>query len=310
MLTLTFLGVGSAFAKRNFQSNALIEAWSSDPDNQPEPDDTLLLDFGTTGPIALHHLKSEPGYGYLDASGRPGFAAIRRVFISHLHSDHVGGLEELAMRTRFSVPHAGEKPFRPQLIGTPELLQRLWEQTLRGGLGVLEGRSAGLEDYFHVQPLHPPGGGSPDCFMMLERYEFAVFPTHHIQMHHPHDWPSYGLVMRDVPTGEMVLYTGDTRFDFGNLGGRMSRARLIFHEVQLDPPAGATHASLPPAQRPPVVHSLLSELRTMPAEIRCKTLLYHYDDEWDDPCYDFVATEFAGFARPRHRYVLFSHTAR
>ena len=39
VLTLTFLGVGAAFAKRNFQSNALIEAWSTNPDEQ----DALLL---------------------------------------------------------------------------------------------------------------------------------------------------------------------------------------------------------------------------------------------------------------------------
>ena len=60
MLTLTFLGVGSAFAKRNFQSNALIEAWSTGPSTQPQPDDTLLIDFGGTGPLALHSLKGKP----------------------------------------------------------------------------------------------------------------------------------------------------------------------------------------------------------------------------------------------------------
>ena len=34
MLTLTFLGVGSAFSKRNDHSNALIEAWQRGPDHQ------------------------------------------------------------------------------------------------------------------------------------------------------------------------------------------------------------------------------------------------------------------------------------
>ena len=58
MLTMTFLGVGGAFAKRNFQSNALIEAWSEGPDRQSRPDDTMLLDFGITGPMALHQLRS------------------------------------------------------------------------------------------------------------------------------------------------------------------------------------------------------------------------------------------------------------
>ena len=45
MLTLTFLGVGSAFAKRNFNSNCLFEfwekPWQGDIPSKP-PDDTLL----------------------------------------------------------------------------------------------------------------------------------------------------------------------------------------------------------------------------------------------------------------------------
>lgn len=65
MLILTLLGVGSSFAKRNFNSNALIEAWSTGPSAQPEPDDTLLVDFGGTGPLALHSLKITPVFAYL-----------------------------------------------------------------------------------------------------------------------------------------------------------------------------------------------------------------------------------------------------
>ena len=57
MLTLTFLGVGSAFAKRNLNSNALIEAWTKGPDHQDSPDDVLLVDLGALGPTALHELK-------------------------------------------------------------------------------------------------------------------------------------------------------------------------------------------------------------------------------------------------------------
>ena len=57
MLTFTFLGVGNAFAKRNYQSNILVEAWLKGSEAQDAPDDTLLIDFGTTGPLALHELK-------------------------------------------------------------------------------------------------------------------------------------------------------------------------------------------------------------------------------------------------------------
>ena len=62
MLTLTYLGVGSTLAKRNFQSNSLIEAWSAGPDKLSQPDDTLQIDFCATGPLALHRLEDEPGF--------------------------------------------------------------------------------------------------------------------------------------------------------------------------------------------------------------------------------------------------------
>jgi hypothetical protein len=45
-------------------------------------------------------------------------------------------------------------------------------------------------------------------------------------------------------------------------------------------------------------------LRTLPPEIRKKTILYHYADNWDCEAFAFVAAEFSGFAKPHYRYVL------
>jgi hypothetical protein len=72
----------------------------------------------------------------------------------------------------------------------------------------------------------------------------------------------------------------------------MHRAHICFHDVQLI------------EQKDPV-HSLLSDLRTMPAEIKKKTILYHYGDNWDEGPFDFVEDEFAGFTRQQERMVLF-----
>ena len=71
------VSVGSAFAKRNYNSNALIEAWGKGPEHQDAPDDVLLIDLGALGPTALHELKDQPGFEYLDAGGRINFPAIR-----------------------------------------------------------------------------------------------------------------------------------------------------------------------------------------------------------------------------------------
>jgi hypothetical protein len=76
----------------------------------------------------------------------------------------------------------------------------------------------------------------------------------------------------------------------------MHRCTAIFHEVQLE-------------EQVDPVHTLLSELRTLPAGIRRKMVLYHYSDAWDSSVYSFVENEFAGFAQPRRRYTLFADRA-
>ena len=79
-LKLIFLGSGSAFTvgTGNYQSNLLLQ----------KDNDSLLIDAGGDLRFALYdqHLT------YKD---------IKNVYISHLHADHVGGLEWLAINTHF-----------------------------------------------------------------------------------------------------------------------------------------------------------------------------------------------------------------
>lgn len=293
MLTLTFLGVGSAFAKRNLNSNALIEGWAKGPAEQGSPDDSVLIDFGTTGPKALHQIKDQVGFQYLDQNGLINYPAIRRVLITHLHADHIGGLEEMALMTRFGLAEASsQEERRLELIGTADVLSSLWEHSLKGGLGASEGRPAKLKDYFTVRTVHERGKGTPDRIRIIERYEISLFRTHHIQMTGPLDWPSYGLLIADPETGETVVFSGDTQFDPQGLGNMLAHAGMVFHDVQLEDSESPVHAPM-------------SALRTLPEEIRRKMILYHFADEWDGAEYDSVAKEFAGFAEPMRRYVLF-----
>jgi ribonuclease BN (tRNA processing enzyme) len=290
MLTWTFLGIGNAFAKRNFQSNALVEVWAGTPGGQSEPDDTLLVDFGTAGPQALYRLMDQPGFRYLQRAGDVHYQKLRRVFVTHLHGDHIGGLEELALVNAFGQAGAGEG-HRPELISSGDILERLWEHSLRGGLGVMQGEVKRLEDYFVPRPVGPGPADDP-CYVLADRYELRPFETDHIRLSEKYDWPSLGLLLRDAGSGESVFFSGDTGFDPDSYGPMMADARLCFHEVHL-------------ADEDLQVHTTLRQLRTLPESIRRKTYLYHVSDDWDADAYKVVDEEFGGFARPSHRYVLF-----
>jgi glyoxylase-like metal-dependent hydrolase (beta-lactamase superfamily II) len=293
VLTLTFLGVGSAFAKRHYQSNALIEAWSIGPDRQESPDETLLIDFGNTGPLALYSLMQQPGFEYLCRGGAIYYPAIRNVIVTHLHADHVGGLEELATLNvhRFVEPASGNA-FKPRLFSTKEILPDLWNCTLRGGLGVLHDRRATLNDYFVPTPIRASVAGDGEPVRLLDRYEICLVPTDHIRMKERYDWPSVGVCFRDSAHGHTALFTGDTRFDPPGLGALYEEATMIFHDVLLH-------------DEPDPVHARLSDLRSLAESVRRKMLLYHFGDDWDEPSYESVAREFRGFAVPQTRYTVF-----
>jgi len=289
MLTLTFLGVGSAFAKRNYQSNILIEAWEKGPDEQASPNDTMLIDFGTTGPLALYELMQKPGFSYLNKNGQVNYPAIHRVFITHQHADHIGGLEEMALMNVYAYGNGG-KHYKPQIISSPSILMNLWDQSLKGGLSAMAGRYALLQDYFFILAINP-GEPNKDRFTMLKRYQFRIFPTDHIQIERKYDWPSYGLYLEDTQTRQAAFFSGDTRFDYPAYARMMECAGTCFHDVQL-------------FEQSKPVHALISELRALPESIRKKTYLYHYSDEWDTEPFADIEDRFAGFAQPQERYTI------
>ncbi|XID95277.1 MBL fold metallo-hydrolase [Paenibacillaceae bacterium WGS1546] len=223
-MKIRMIGTGSAFAKTFYNNNALITAGGR----------KLLLDCGITAPRALHELGC--AFGDLDAA-----------LITHIHADHIGGLEEFAFQMKFVY---GRKP---ALFLADELVEPLWEHSLKGGLQQEE--AVALEDYFDVRPLKPGLRHEVAPGLRVE-----LIPTRHIP-----NKPSFSMLFNDV-----FYYSGDTVFDADLLEHLVRRrgVRLLFHDCQLHPP-GAVHACLP-------------QLLTLPADLQRRIRLMHYGDDQPD----------------------------
>ncbi|MBB1072957.1 MBL fold metallo-hydrolase [Rhodoferax sp. 4810] len=252
-MNIQFIGVGAAFTTpAYYQSNLLITADSGK---------RLLMDCGTDARFALAELGID---------GRTVGNVIDAVYISHLHADHIGGLEWLAFSTFFN-PTAP----KPHLFIEERMMQQLWECSLRGGLGRIEGRQQTLTDYFNCQPL------AAHATFHWEKITFTLIPMLHVDVGSPpHNHYSYGLLL-NTADGPRVWISTDTRFEREIIIKTGAVADVIFHDCE------TTAYNTP-------VHAHYTELCTLPVEIKQKMWLYHYQP---DPIYDPQRDGFQGFVR-------------
>ncbi|CAM3785294.1 MBL fold metallo-hydrolase [Marinicrinis lubricantis] len=220
-LQITMLGTGSAFSKRYLNNNAMIE-WKGTK---------WLIDCGNTAPLALHAL-NEP------------LESIEGVLVTHLHADHVGGLEEIAFRMNIFI---GRKP---KLIIAEDLVETLWENGLKAGME--DSEHTQLEDYFEVRAVKPE-----QTFEWLPGLVAELIQTKHIP-----GKKSYSLKLN-----RSLFYSADMTFHPELLKRLVHDEgyQYILHECQLTG-EGA-------------VHTTLEELLTLPESIQRITMLMHYGDE-------------------------------
>jgi len=274
-MKLTFLGVGSAFTLPcpaeyagmarttdgklqlitlddcDWQSNALIESDSGKK---------MLIDCGSDIRFALWQQKL--GYKNIDA-----------VYISHLHADHIGGLEWLAF-CRYFDKSAGAHPI---MYSERALITELWNNSLKGGLNCIEGQTMHLEDYFECRPF------DINDHFIWEGIKFIPFQTVHV-MAGSAIKNSYGLEI-ECPSRNAevirILFTTDSQFCPSQIDVFYRRAQYIFQDCET-------------SKYPSRVHAHYNLLKNLDQEIKSRMMLYHYQP---NPEQNPEADGFKGFAR-------------
>lgn len=226
----------------------------------------LLIDCGSDARHSLHAI----GLCYRD---------IDDVYISHPHADHAGGLEWLGFTHKFD-----ESCQRPRLFTHESLVERLWKCTLSGGMRSIQEHNSQLETYFRPHPVK-----DDDLHFVWEGIHIELVPTIHVY-HQDQLMPCYGVVI--TINGKKTYITADTQFTPDRLMSTYQKADMIFHDCETAHVASG-------------VHPQFSDLATLPAELKNKMWLYHYNPGHLPDC---LVEGFRGFVLPRQAFNLSDET--
>jgi ribonuclease BN (tRNA processing enzyme) len=221
-MKLTFLGAGDMFAIDQGHNSVLIEFNESN----------LVIDFPETNFRALRALGKD-------------LTDVRNVFITHLHEDHVNGLQLLGNYARVYSKN------KPNLFVHSSLFDQLW-QTLKAGIEPSGVGPKELSDYFNVHIVE-------DQFE-IEGVSFKPIRTHHLP----------GMISHGLFCTPYFYFSSDCALDKELLLNYGGRVKTIFHECHLQEDVLKSHTSL-------------EEILELPQELRSKVVLMHYEDTYSKP---------------------------
>ncbi len=237
-LRLLSLGIGNAFSAVSYSTCLALEAegrW-------------LLID-------CPHPIRKMMREASLSAGVTLDAADVYAVALTHLHADHVSGLEGLAYYSRFLL----NRPLN--LLAHKSVSEHLWTGHLAAGMQYARHEPGGpvaeyhLADFFdlHDLPQHQTGTGQS---LVCGPFSISTFPA-------THSVPTTALFVEAA--GRKIGYSADTAYD-PRLIEWLSPADLIVHEANEDYP-----------------HTPYERLAALPESLRKKMLVVHYPDGFEPP---------------------------
>jgi len=231
---LMILGCGHSESLEHFNNNAIILT----------PNGNLLIDCGHT----IKHALAQQSMSIEDVDS---------IFITHNHGDHTYGLERIAYETKFKYKK------KVNLIIHEDLLEGLWNHTLKGSLGTNGDGEAVLDDYFNLTLIKD------------NSFTFKGICFELIKVKHTPGKSTFGLLIN-----KKIFYSSDTiaipdvienlQFDVG------------FHDVTL-------------SDWNPVHATLKSLSESYSTDTKKKLYLMSYEDAWRNHA-NTVLKNFKGFA--------------
>ncbi|SDN52962.1 Ribonuclease BN, tRNA processing enzyme [Paenibacillus sp. yr247] len=219
-MKVTFLGCGDGFSIEQGHNSALLTF----------ADTNLCIDFPESNHLGLHQLGMK-------------LNQVENIFVTHLHEDHINGLQKLAL---FHRVYPGKA--KPKLYVPAGLIEDLW-QCLRHGLELTTRGKRVFEDYFDIECVEKD--------FTVTGVQFELVQTLHVP-----EMLSYGLLCKPH-----FYFSGDTRLDESYIRDIVEEVQTIFHECHMQDDQLPSHTSL-------------EELLTLPKSIQSKMILMHYVDDY------------------------------
>lgn len=236
-LVLQFLGTGNAFSRAadNYNNNALIRTEKG----------YIMIDCGSTAPQALHELGIKPW-------------EILGVIITHMHGDHVGGLEQLIWE-RYYTGARGPGFLCTPVVTSASVMNQLssYLEAVLNPFTMLDGSYSKDWQYNLVEPYIVEQSTS----FVVSNVNLTLDRVNHVSGQRS-DKPAYSVTIEG-----RTYYSSDTVFNMDNIERLANDPSIttIFHECSFSPRYVGT------------VHTHYEELLTLSDLARKKIVLMHHN---------------------------------